>query len=229
MTAPTRSRTRARAEQRGTTGRTRTSAAERAYARRAQRAAEAEERPERGPEGATAVAKPRPRLKLKLRLPRSRATFVLLMMGLLAVGVVATLWLSTQAIADSYRLDELRKDNAALVEQAERLQREVTRQESTSSLDERAKALGMVPGGDPARIIVNPDGSYTVVGEPKQATPPTGPGASSGTEPENAPPPAPSMSDGQPDPSLQQPEADRQQQEQQQNEQNQQNQAPGGQ
>ncbi|QFU92288.1 hypothetical protein [Amycolatopsis sp. YIM 10] len=223
MTAPARSRTRARTEQRGTTGRTRTSAAERAYARRAQRAAEAVARPERQPDGAASAVKARPKLKLKLRLPRSRASFVLLMMGLLAVGVVTTLWLSTQAIADSYRLDELRKDNAGLVEQAERLQREVTKQESTSSLDERAKALGMVPGGDPARIIVNPDGGITVIGEPKKATPPAAPGAGDQSEPQDAPPPIPAVGGGQPDPSLQLPEAERQQQEQQQQN------APGGQ
>lgn len=224
MTAPARSRTRARTEQRGTTGgRTRTSAAERAYARRAQRAAEAVARPERQPEGAAAAAKARPKLKLRLRLPRSRASFVLLMMGLLAVGVVTTLWLSTQAIADSYRLDEIRKDNASLVEQAERLQRDVTKQESTSSLDERAKALGMVPGGDPARIIVNQDGTITVIGEPKKATPPAAPGAGDSSEPQDAPPPIPAVGGGQPDPSLQLPEAERQQQEQQQQN------APGGQ
>ena len=37
-----------------------------------------------------------------------RAQFVLLVMGLLGVGLVATLWLSTAAAADSYRLQDAR-------------------------------------------------------------------------------------------------------------------------
>ncbi|WP_435122440.1 hypothetical protein [Amycolatopsis thermoflava] len=138
----------------------RTTAAERAYARRAQRA-----------EGLKRTA-PEPRreeTRLKLRVPRSRATFVLLVMVLLAAGVVVTLLLSTQAIADSYRLEQLRDDNAALAERVEQLQQDVSGAESPSSLAERAKALGMVPAKDPAHLVLNPDGSVTVVGEPKKA------------------------------------------------------------
>lgn len=138
----------------------RTTAAERAYARRAQRA-----------EGLkrTAPEPERQKLRLKLRVPRSRATFVLLVMMLLAAGVVVTLLLSTQAIADSYRLEQLRENNAGLAERVEQLQQDVSGAESPSSLAERAKALGMVPAGDPAHLVQNPDGSVTMVGEPKQA------------------------------------------------------------
>ena len=146
----------------------RTTAAERAYARRAQRA-----------EGLkrTAAAPERQKVRLKLRLPRSRATFVLLMMMLLAAGVVATLLLSTQAIADSYRLEQLRENNAGLAERVEQLQQDVSGAESPSSLADRAKALGMVPAGDPAHLVQNPDGSVTVVGQPKKAvgSPPPAP------------------------------------------------------
>ncbi|GHE87443.1 hypothetical protein GCM10017786_18990 [Amycolatopsis deserti] len=137
----------------------RTTAAERAYARRAQRAEGLKRAPE--PE--------RQKIRLKLRVPRSRATFVMLVMVLLAAGVVATLLLSTQAIADSYRLEQLRDDNAALAERVEQLQQDVSGAESPSSLAERAKALGMVPAKDPAHLVLNPDGSVTVVGEPKKA------------------------------------------------------------
>jgi hypothetical protein len=141
----------------------RTSAAERAYARRAQRAgllrreADAERR---------AVDQ---KSRRRLRWPASRASFVLMMMGLLAVGVAATLWLSTQAIADSYRLEQLRGFNARQAEQAAQLQRDVTKQESASSLAQKAQELGMVPGGDPARIVVAPDGTTSLVGQPKKA------------------------------------------------------------
>ncbi len=147
----------------------RTSAAERAYARRAQRADLLQREQQRNrPDGEGGEAKEQPR-KLKLRWPRSRASFVLMMMGLLAVGVATTLWLTTQAIADSYRLEQLRTANAGLAESKERLQREVAKAESPASLAPKARELGMVPGGDPAHIVVAPDGTSTLVGEPKKA------------------------------------------------------------
>jgi precorrin-3B methylase len=94
---------------------------------------------------------------------------VLLMMALLAAGVATTLWLTTQAIADSYRLEQLRTTNANLAETKEQLQREVAKAESPASLAPAAQQLGMVPGGDPARILVGPDGKTSLVGEPKKA------------------------------------------------------------
>ncbi|RZQ59876.1 hypothetical protein [Amycolatopsis suaedae] len=215
MTAPARSRTRARSARRdeqeprraragatvteparpvrGRRPRTerggRTTAAERAYARRAQRAGAAEREEEQG-----AAASGRKRALKLLRLPTSRASFVLVMMGLLAAGVATTLWLSTQAIADSYRLEELRRDNATLAERAEQLERDVTRKESSSSLAEDAKKLGMVPVGDLAHIVVNPDGTVRVVGEPKKTDPKA---QEEPTPPEDVAPPAqPTVPDG---------------------------------
>lgn len=146
----------------------RTSAAERAYARRAQRADLLKEREPR-PEPKAEAGPPKPALKLRSLLPKSRASFVLMMMALLAAGVATTLWLTTQAIADSYRLEQLRTTNANLAEQKEQLQREVAKAESPASLAPAAQQLGMVPGGDPARIVVGPDGRTSLVGEPKKA------------------------------------------------------------
>jgi hypothetical protein len=139
--------------------RSRTAAAERAYARRAHREGRKVERPVEHDHDHAA----------------GRAPFVVLIIALLAVGVAATLWLSTQAIADSYRLEEAKKEADHLAERAAELQREVTEQESASSLDERAKAMGMVPAGDPARLIVQPDGTVVVVGEPKPVEKPVPP------------------------------------------------------
>jgi hypothetical protein len=188
MTAPTKSRRRAAApatRQRARTGTTveqepetvtpevaprrasrgRTSAAERAYARRAQRAELIQSRPE--PERLKVTDKTG--TKLKIHWPRSRASFVLMMMGLLAVGVACTLWLTTQAVADSYQLEQLRSGNAKLAESKQKLQRDVAKAESPASLAPAAQQLGMVPGGDPARIVVGPDGKTSLVGEPKKA------------------------------------------------------------
>jgi hypothetical protein len=148
----------------------RTSAAERAYARRAQRADLVKERePKPKPKLRPAAQEPAPKVRLRLRLPKSRASFVLMMMALLAAGVATTLWLTTQAIADSYRLEQLRTTNANLAETKEQLQRDVAKAESPASLAPAAQQGGMVPGGDPARIVVGPDGRITLVGEPKKA------------------------------------------------------------
>jgi hypothetical protein len=166
----------------------RSSAAERAYARRAQRA----ELLQRGHDADREPA--RQKAKRRLRWPASRASFVLMMMGLLAAGVATTLWLSTQAIADSYRLEQLRAFNARQAEQAAQLQLAVTKQESAASLAQKAQALGMVPGGDPARIVVAPDGTTSLVGTPKKAQAPA-PAPAPPTPPTPAPatptPPAP--------------------------------------
>ncbi|MFB9728394.1 septum formation initiator [Haloechinothrix salitolerans] len=140
----------------------RSSAARKAYARRAQRTA-AVDHVESGTAAAGMGA------LLALRLPKSRASFVLLMMVLLATGVIMTLWLSTQAIADSYRLERMRAETAYLEERAEQLQRDVARQESPAELAEKARELGMVPSGNPARIVVSEDGKPKVVGDPRPA------------------------------------------------------------
>jgi len=164
-------------------GARRTSAAERAYARRAQRV-EGRRRPAERPE----------KVRRFRVLPRSRASFVLTVMVLLAAGVATTLWLSTQAIADSYRLEQLREENSNLAEQSELLQQDVATADSPSSLAARAKALGMVPAGEPAHLVQNPDGSITVVGTPEKVTPPPPPPPPSTP----APPPAPAANGATP-------------------------------
>jgi hypothetical protein len=138
------------------TRRSRTAAAQRAYARRAQR------------EGRPVVR----RVEDDLDHGTGRASFAVLIIVVLTVGVAATLWLSTQAIADSYRLDEVKQEADGLAERAAELQREVTEKESAASLAERAKAMGMIPAGDPARLIVQEDGTVVLVGEPTPVQPP---------------------------------------------------------
>jgi hypothetical protein len=118
--------------------------------------------------------------------PTGRAQFVLLIMALLAIGLVATLWFSTAAAADSYRLQDARAEARELSQQAESLHRQVAVLESAPELARRAAQLGMVPVQDPARLVVAPDGAVSVVGEPRAAAgPPPRPAAPP------APPPAP--------------------------------------
>nr|CTQ91887.1 Cell division protein FtsL [Kibdelosporangium sp. MJ126-NF4] len=114
---------------------------------------------------------------------------MMLVMGLLVTGVIVTLWLSTQAIADSYRLEKAKKAATELAEQVEVLQREVTNLGSPAMLDELARKQGMIPpSGDPAWLVVRPDGKVTVVGEPKPAAPPAPPSTPAPTS--ETPPPS---------------------------------------
>jgi hypothetical protein len=105
---------------------------------------------------------------------------VLTVMVLLGVGLIATLWLSTAAAADSYRLQDARAAARELSERSERLHRDVAVLESAPALAQRATELGMVPAKDPARLVVAPDGAVQVVGEavpvvaPPPAPPPSG-------------------------------------------------------
>jgi hypothetical protein len=161
MTAPTRTgkpvggRAIAPAHRRDTSDqRGRSPAVARAYARRAQRTA-----PRHGcPDGTDA-----------------RTPFVMLVMALLALALIATLWLSTAATADSYHLDNARKTVRNLTERSEGLSRAVATLETAPELARRARELGMVPAGDPARLIVGSDGTVTLIGEPRRAVAPPPP------------------------------------------------------
>ncbi|MFC5993374.1 hypothetical protein ACFQE5_03995 [Pseudonocardia hispaniensis] len=123
--------------------------------------------------------------------PAGRPQFILLVMVLLGVGLVATLWLSTAAAGDSYRLQEARTQARALTEQSERLRREVATMSAAPALAQRAGELGLVPVQDPARLVVGPDGAVEVVGTPKAAVAPAPPPPPAAPEPVPAPEPAP--------------------------------------
>ena len=153
-----------------TATRARSAASQRAYARKAQR--------QPGAAGGRGAA------------PARRAPFVLLVMALLAVGLIASLWLSTAAAADSYRLEQARLQARELSERSEQLRQEVAGLQAAPELARRARELGMVPSGEPARLVMQPDGTVLVVGMPVPATAPAPPPA--------AQPPAGQPAAGQP-------------------------------
>jgi hypothetical protein len=145
-----------------TTGtRGRSPAAERAYARRAQRAGQGTVSPVQQVERKPGSA--------------SRATFVITVMVLLVGGVVATLWFSTQATADAYRLEQAKNTTNQLQVQVGQLQQEVAQQDSPPSLAARARQLGMIPAPAAAHLVVGPNGKVEVVGTPSVAEPPPPP------------------------------------------------------
>ncbi|WP_447003669.1 hypothetical protein ACRAKI_29025 [Saccharothrix isguenensis] len=151
------------------TDRRRSAAVERAYARRAQRGSA------RGP----AVT--------RQPVVTPKAPFVVMVMVVLGVGIAAIMWLSTQATADSYRLQDARAEETRLARQVEQLRQEVALAESPLSLADAAAKLGMLPAGDPARLRKLPDGTIEVYGKPSAVQPPPPP--TTATPPADTPPP----------------------------------------
>ncbi|MGM1058073.1 hypothetical protein [Saccharothrix sp. Mg75] len=154
--------------------RRRSPAAERAYARRAQRTS-----PRRGP----AVT--------RQPVVAPKAPFVVMVMVVLGVGIAAIMWLSTQATADSYRLQDARAEETRLARQVEQLRQEVALAESPLELAAAAEKLGLLPAGDPARLRQLPDGTVEVYGKPSAVQPPPPPQTTTqSAAPPAAPPPA---------------------------------------
>ncbi|WP_223273510.1 hypothetical protein [Nocardia cerradoensis] len=130
--------------------RVKSGAAQRAYARRRNRAGERVLPPLPGRAGSMMAG----------RLP-----FVAAILALLGCGLLATLVLTTHAAEDSYQLSDARRINRQLLDERAALQREVEAADSAPELANRARELGMIPAKDPARLLVAPDGSVTVVGK----------------------------------------------------------------
>jgi hypothetical protein len=128
------------------------------------------------------------------------APFVLLIMVLLTTGLVATLWLSTAAAADSYRLDAARQATRDRTEEVERLHRDVAAMQSAPALAASAQRIGMVPAGPPAVILVHPDGTSQVVGTPAKARAAAPPPPLPATVNPASPPNPAARAGGSPDP-----------------------------
>ena len=101
---------------------------------------------------------------LPIALPR--APFLLLMVGLVVVGVLGVLVLNTKINENSFRLGDLRNNQANLDLQEQQLARNLADLESPGNLRAAATRLGLVPAGTPAFINL-PDGR--VVGVPQPA------------------------------------------------------------
>ncbi len=163
--------------------RRRTAGAERAYARRAQRA--------QNLRGGAAV----PQQKAI-----SKAPFVVLVMLVLGAGVAGIMYFSTQAAADTYRLQEARAEAEKLTLRMEQLRREVALLESPTDLSRRAAEMGLVEPSNPARLRQNPDGSIEEFGKPSaptKSTPPPPPSPETPAPPAGQQPPAGNQQQGQ--------------------------------
>ncbi|MGK8524567.1 hypothetical protein ACRS6B_24815 [Nocardia asteroides] len=135
--------------------RVKSGAAQRAYARRRMRAEGGADTPFLPTVRRSAMA--------------ARIPFVTAILVLLGCGLALTLLLTTRAAEDSYQLGDARATNRRLADERAALQREVEAADSAPELAARARELGMIPAKDPARLLVGPDGSVTVIGKPTPA------------------------------------------------------------
>ncbi len=117
----------------------------------------------------------------------ARTPFVVLVVTLLAGGLISLLLLNSAVNQDSFELDKLQKETNGYTDQQQELQQEVDGYSAPGSLEQRARQLGMVPGGDPA--FLGPDGKVRGSASPATAPPTTAPPAT--TPPVTTPPASP--------------------------------------
>lgn len=95
-----------------------------------------------------------------------RAPFLLSVVAVVVIGVLGVLLLNTKINENAFRLDSLRKEQAALDQQEQILTQQLAQREAPGELRAAAARLGLVPAGTPAFISL-PDGR--VVGVPQPA------------------------------------------------------------
>jgi cell division protein FtsB len=79
----------------------------------------------------------------------ARTPFVLLIVLLLGSGLIALLLLNSALNEGSFKLSRLKKQTTELTDQQQTLQQEVDAYSAPDALEQRARELGMVPGGSP--------------------------------------------------------------------------------
>lgn len=104
---------------------------------------------------------------------------MLLVVVLLGSGLITLLLLNSALNQGSFELSKLEKRTDELKDEQQALQQEVDAFSAPGALEQRARELGMVPGGSPA--FLEPDG--TVRGKPSKA-------AGGGVGPMSAPGPS---------------------------------------
>ncbi|MBA3338525.1 MAG: hypothetical protein H0T54_02015 [Geodermatophilaceae bacterium] len=121
--------------------------------------------------GTQSITRPRPALRLVPAVAPSmrRGPFIVLVLALVILGTVGLLILNTVIAADSFRVQQLIQRNAELAVTEQGLQRQVNEGLSPQALAEAARELGMIPAGQPGFILVGPDGSIVVQGNPVPA------------------------------------------------------------
>jgi hypothetical protein len=160
-------------------------------------------RPREAGAGGAGTARRPEGVRLRVRVPgarlpgagsatAARTPFVVLVVTLLAGGLISLLLLNSAVNQDSFELNKLQKETTGYTDEQQQLQQEVDGYSAPGSLADRARRLGMVPGGDPA--FLKPSGG--VQGSPSPATRPPAPPSPSATAPSSSPSPSDTPSPG---------------------------------
>jgi Tfp pilus assembly protein PilX len=101
---------------------------------------------------------------------RSAIPFALLVLGVLAIGLVALLMLNTAMDGNSVKIQQAQQQQAALTDREQQLSQQLAGLSAPSSLASEAAALGLVPNPQPA--FINPT-TGAVLGTPSPAPTPS--------------------------------------------------------
>jgi len=101
---------------------------------------------------------------------RSAIPFALLVLGVLAVGLIALLMLNTAMDSNSVAMQQAQKRQAELTDREQELSQQLAGLSAPSSLASQAAALGLVPNPQPA--FLNPTNG-AVLGTPSPAPTPS--------------------------------------------------------
>ncbi|WP_238423520.1 hypothetical protein [Gordonia sp. 'Campus'] len=143
---------------------TRSRAAQRALDRRRRRTAAGRAAPPRRTGGGLSMT------GVSLRERLQHTPFVVPVIALLVLGLGLSLWLSTKAAQDSYKLGIERTQNQSLIDQRDALKRTYESGNSAPELSDKAARLGMIPAENPARMIVDDPRRPRIVGTPSPAS-----------------------------------------------------------
>lgn len=115
------------------------------------------------------------RVGLPIREAMAKIPFVIVIIGLLAVGGFGVLYLNTRTDEIGMRTTESQQASAALKLRVESLQRDIAAMDATPEIARKAAEMGLVQVGDPAIIVVPSKGAATVIGTPAPAPAPAAP------------------------------------------------------
>jgi len=113
----------------------------------------------------------------------NRAPFVVVLIAILAGGIATVLWLNTMTDEAGMRTSTAKSSSTDLRLTIEALQRDVANLDSTPRIADAAAALGMVPAGDAAMLVIDGSGAGSVIGTPSAVPGPPPPPAPATTAP----------------------------------------------
>jgi hypothetical protein len=119
--------------------------------------------------GAKGHRSSRPHLRMvsPLRAERaSRGGFALVVTGMLILGMIVILVINTSLAQGAFTVSELQAERATLTQQEQTLSQAVAAAAAPDSLEQQARALGMVPSETPVFLRL-PNGK--IIGNPKAA------------------------------------------------------------